>query len=98
MEFKQYFGQPRSKTGTIMITELLDDATERELQNLFEEFGSIQRVKVLRTRNRDTGEWVGNGVAYITFWDKDDALDALDALEFNGLLYNYSRIKVKFSQ
>ena len=116
MEFKQFFGQKRTKTvinnglsennndetkdertepGTVMVSNLLDNVTEKQLQQLFEEFGLIQRVKVVRTKDFATKEWVGNGTAFITFWDKDDAKKAL---KHNGLLWNYTRLIVQRSQ
>ena len=120
MDFHQYFGKKNTGTndgtntteqrptpGTILVTELMDDVTERELQQLFETFGSIRQVKIPRERAgpvskkptetgvREKVEWVGKGIAYITFWDKDDALDALD---YDGLLFQHGRIHVKKSR
>lgn len=85
-------GQDRPKAGAVIVTDLMDYITEKDLQELFREFGDIQRIKVPRDRDKKTGEWLGRGVAYITFWD---AKDARAALELDGTLYEHSRIRVR---
>lgn len=85
--------RPKVNPGAIVVTDLLEDVTERELQTLFERFGSIQRIYVPRkaVKAGGTKEWVGNGTAYITFWD---ANDANSALSLHGTPWKYSCIKV----
>lgn len=95
-EVREMFASEESQTksGTIEVRNLLEDVTEREIRSLFEEHGSIQRIRIPRKKNRDTKEWDGVGVAYVTFWNEKDATAALDE---NGRLWNYCRLEVKRS-
>lgn len=80
---------------TVRVNELLDTVTERELKELFSDFGEVMQVKVPRTHDRTTDEWVGRGFAFITFFDAETAREAL---RYNRLLWNHTRIQVKISQ
>ena len=81
-----------TKTGKIEVRNLLEDVTEKEIRQLFEGYGSIQQIRIPRKKNYGTKEWDGVGVAYVTFWDAEDAKEALGE---NGRLWNHCRLEVK---
>ncbi len=80
---------------TVRVNELLDTVTDRELKELFSDIGEVKQVKVPRTRDWNTDEWVGRGFGFVTFFDEETAREAL---RYNGILWNHTRIQVKMSQ
>ena len=81
-----------TKTGKIEVRNLLEDVTEKEIRQLFEGYGSIQQVRIPRKKNYETKEWDGVGTAYVTFWNEEDAKEALGE---NGRLWDHCRLEVK---
>merc|ERR1719476_1292830 len=58
----------------IYIGNLNIRAEERDLEDIFGEFGEIEDVYI----PRDKSTWLGRGFAFVTFSSKDAALDAAD--------------------
>ena len=96
-EVPDLFGSKRtvSQTGTLIVTDLLEDVSDYQIRSLFEPYGRIQQVKVPRVKDKKTGEWWGRGIAFVTFWKKEDAETALK--EVDGALFHHTRIRVKWS-
>ena len=78
---------------TIKISQLIDGVTVPELKDLFSDFGKgkIKSVKIARTQDPKTNEWVDRGFAFVTFRDEETAKKAL---EYDHLLWNHTRIRV----
>ena len=67
----------------IYVGNLPYTATEADLNDLFAEFGPVERVKIIT--DRDTGQ--SKGFAFVTLGDQtrlNDAVEALNDKDFNG--------------
>lgn len=92
-EIKSLFNEGRkTKSGKILVSDLIDGTTERDLKELFSKYGQVREVKIPKTKNKNN-IWEGKGIAYVTFWNEDDAKEA--AYCCNNTLWNYTRIRVK---
>merc|ERR1711879_373256 len=76
---------------TLYVGRLSNDTDERELFNVFGPYGTITDATV--TLDRDTK--LSKGYAFVTFEDKEDAYDAMDALQ--GVKLDGNRIRIGLS-
>jgi translation initiation factor 3 subunit G len=70
----------REDMPTIRVTSLSSEADEDDLRRLFERFGRIARINVVR--DRDTGE--SKGFAFVAFESKRDAETAAAKMDGHG--------------
>jgi len=70
----------RDDGPSLRVTNLSDDATQTDLQELFRPFGRIARISV--PRDRTTG--MSRGFAFVDFYDRIDAQRAIDKLHGHG--------------
>jgi len=73
------FGQDRDQ-NTIRVTNISEDTTEVDLQDLFQNFGRISRVYL--AKDKDT--MVSRGFAFVSFVHRDEAQIAMDKLQGYG--------------
>lgn len=77
---------------TLKVTNLTRDADRDDLRELFQAFGSIERINVVR--ERDTGE--SRGMAFVCFFHREDAAKALAKLD--GHPYAYQILSVEWAK
>jgi len=66
--------------ASLRITNLSEEAKEGDLQELFGQFGRLQRVYM--SKDPDTG--LGKGFAFVTYYTKEDAQKAINKLNGHG--------------
>jgi len=81
----------RDDSNTLRVTNISEDAQERDLQDLFKKFGQVSRVYL--AKDRDTG--VSRGFAYVSYIRKEDAETAMQML--NGYGYDHLILKVEWA-
>ena len=67
---------PNASKTNIRISNLVEDADEQDLKTLFQHFGHLKRVTVVK--DRKTGE--SRGFAYVDYYEEADALKAMKRL------------------
>jgi len=85
----QSMNQPKDN---LIINYLPPEMTENDLQTIFEQFGTITQVKIVR--NRETKKSVGYG--FVKFESESDAENAMRHL--NGYRIGKKQIKVSFAR
>lgn len=78
-------GDGKGKSGgdqeaSLRITNLSEDAKEGDLQDLFGQFGRLQRVFL----SKDMATGLSKGFAFITYYSRDDAQKAMNKLNGHG--------------
>jgi translation initiation factor 3 subunit G len=66
--------------NTIRVTNISENTTEADLQDLFQPFGRISRVYLAK----DKETMVSRGFAFVSFVHKDDAAKAMEKLQGFG--------------
>jgi translation initiation factor 3 subunit G len=87
--------KPQARTddlNTIRVTNLSENTTEADLQELFQRFGRISRVYLAKHKETLTSR----GFAFVTFVNKDDAAKAMDALQ--GFGYDHLILKLEWAK
>ncbi|KAJ3340027.1 translation initiation factor eIF3 subunit g [Gonapodya sp. JEL0774] len=84
--------RPRDEWPTIRVSNLTEDATDDDMNDLFRRFGRLQRVFV--SKDRDTG--LCKGFAFISFYSMEDAQKAIEKV--NGYGYDNLILKVDFAE
>lgn len=87
--------KPQARTddlNTIRVTNLSENTTEADLQELFQRFGRISRVYL--AKHKET--LMSRGFAFVTFVNKDDAARAMDALQ--GFGYDHLILKLEWAK
>lgn len=67
---------------TIYVGNLSFNTTESEVRTLFEEFGTVQEVKMIT--DRGTGRFRGFGFVEMDDKEADAAISKLDGMDFSG--------------
>lgn len=78
--------------STVRVSNLSEDTTENDLQDLFRYFGSVNRTYLARdkiTRN-------SKGFAFVSFANRDDAQRAIEQL--NGYGYDNLILHVEWAR
>ena len=77
---------------TIRVTNLPEEATENDLNELFKSFGRVTRVYLAKDKNTQQSR----GFAFVNFQNKEDAQRAI--LGVNGYGYHHLILKVEWSK
>jgi len=82
----------RDDLNTIRVTNISENTTESDLQELFQRFGRISRVYLAK----DKETLISRGFAFVSFVNKDDAAKAMDALQGYG--YDHLILKLEWAR
>lgn len=78
--------------ATLRVTNLSEEATEADLQELFRPFGSLQRVFLAKDKITNQSK----GFAFVSYVKRDDAARAIKALQ--GFGYDHLILNVEWSK
>lgn len=87
--------QPERRTddlNTIRVTNISENTTEADLQDLFKPFGRISRVYL--AKDKETLQ--SRGFAFVSFVNKDDAAKAMEKLQ--GFGYDHLILKLEWAR
>jgi translation initiation factor 3 subunit G len=73
-------GLEQQEDASLRITNLSDDVKEGDLQELFGQFGRLQRVYL----SKDPNTGLSKGFAFVTYYTKQDAQKAINKLHGHG--------------
>jgi translation initiation factor 3 subunit G len=79
------------ETSTIRVTNLSEDTTDEDLENLFRPYGYISRIFLAKTPQGRS-----KGFAFINFRNRDDAARALERL--NGTGFNHLILSIEWAK
>lgn len=82
----------RDDSNTVRVTNLSENTREDDLRDLFKAFGAIKRCYL--ATDRVTGQ--ARGFAFISFLNKQDAQNAIDAL--NGYGYDHLILSCEWAE
>ena len=77
---------------TVRVSNLPEEATENDLQELFKPFGKVLRTYLAKDKTKQ----VSRGFAFVTFANKDDAQRAIWGVNDYG--YNHLILKVEWAK
>jgi len=86
------FSDRDGEQNTLRVTNISEDTTERDLQELFRPFGQIARIYLAKDRETQ----MSRGFAYVSYIRKDDAEKAMNKL--NGFGYDHLILKVEWAK
>ncbi|RNA38149.1 eukaryotic translation initiation factor 3 subunit G [Brachionus plicatilis] len=87
------FGKTLNKDDfSVRVSNLPEEATETDLQELFKPFGKVTRVFLAKDKTKQ----VSRGFAFVTFSNKDEAQRAIWGVNDYG--YNHLILKVEWSK
>jgi translation initiation factor 3 subunit G len=78
--------------NTIRVTNISENTTEADLQDLFQPFGRISRVYLAK----DKETMISRGFAFVSFVHKEDAAKAMDKLQ--GFGYDHLILKLEWAR
>ena len=78
--------------NTIRVTNLSENTTEADLQDLFQRFGRISRVYL--AKDKETLQ--SRGFAFVSFVSKEDAAKAMEELQ--GFCYDHLILKLEWAR
>jgi len=78
--------------NTIRVTNISEDTTEADLQDLFQPFGRISRVYL--AKDKETMQ--SRGFAFVSFIHREDAAKAMDKLQGHG--YDHLILKLEWAR
>jgi len=78
--------------NTIRVTNISEDTTEADLQDLFQPFGRISRVYL--AKDKETMQ--SRGFAFVSFVHREDAARAMDKLQGHG--YDHLILKLEWAR
>merc|ERR1712157_161870 len=84
--------QDNRDQNTIRVTNISEDTTEADLQELFGRFGRISRVYV--AKDKETMQ--SRGFAFVSFTDRKEAAKAMDKLQGYG--YDHLILKLEWAR
>jgi len=85
-------GGDQSQEASLRVTNLSEDVREGDLQDLFAQFGALQRVYLAK----DPMTHLSRGFAFVTYYSKQHAQKAIDKL--NGHGYDNLILSVSFAK
>merc|ERR1712039_810543 len=85
-------GKDYSQEASLRVTNLSEDCREGDLQDLFGQFGALQRVYLAK----DMDTYQSKGFAFITYYTRKDAQRAIDRLHGHG--YDNLILSVQFAK
>lgn len=77
---------------TVRVSNLPEEASEADIQDLFKAFGKVMRVFLAKDKNKQ----ISRGFAFVTFANKDDAQRAIWGVNDYG--YNHLILKVEWAK
>jgi translation initiation factor 3 subunit G len=80
------------ETSTVRVTNLSEETSEQDLATLFRPFGPISRIFL--AKDKITGD--SKGFAFINFFNREDAEEAMNAL--NGTGFDYLILNIEWAQ
>ena len=86
------FGQQDRDQNTIRVTNISEDTTEADLQDLFQPFGRISCVYLAK----DKETMISRCFAFVSFVHREDAAKAMDKLQ--GFGYNHLILKLELAR
>lgn len=87
------FGKSMNKDDfTVRVSNLPEEATETDLQELFKPFGRVSRVFLAKDKTKQ----ISRGFAFVTFSNKDEAQRAIWGVNDYG--YNHLILKVEWAK
>jgi len=84
--------QDNKDQNTIRVTNISEDTTEADLQDLFQPFGRISRVYLAK----DKETMMSRGFAFVSFVHREDAAKAMDKLQGYG--YDHLILKLEWAR
>mmetsp|Transcript_56434 Transcript_56434/g.145300 ORF Transcript_56434/g.145300 Transcript_56434/m.145300 type:complete len:311 (-) Transcript_56434:586-1518(-) len=84
--------QQQQQEASLRVTNLSDDVREGDLQDLFAQFGRLQRVYLAK----DMVTFQSRGFAFVTYYTREDAQKAINKL--NGHGYDNLILQVQFAK
>ena len=87
-----YKVERREELNTIRVTNLSENTTESDLQELFQRYGRISRVYL--AKDKETLQ--SRGFAFVSFVSKDDAARAMEELQ--GFGYDHLVLKLEWAR
>ncbi|KAL3805028.1 hypothetical protein HJC23_003256 [Cyclotella cryptica] len=90
-EGKSSFNENRDQ-NTIRVTNISEDTTEADLQELFEPFGRISRVYLAKDKETLTSR----GFAFVSFVHREEAARAMEKLQGHG--YDHLILKLEWAR
>merc|ERR1712226_998328 len=85
-------GMDQNQEASLRVTNLSEDCREGDLQDLFGQFGRLQRVYLAK----DQETYQSRGFAFITYYTKEDAQRAINKLHGHG--YDNLILSVQFAK
>jgi translation initiation factor 3 subunit G len=85
-------GDSNRDQNTIRVTNISEDTTEADLQELFCPFGRISRVYLAK----DKETMISRGFAFVSFVHREDAARAMDKLQGHG--YDHLILKLEWAR
>jgi translation initiation factor 3 subunit G len=85
-------GNDNRDQNTIRVTNISEDTTEADLQELFQPFGRISRVYL--AKDKETMQ--SRGFAFVSFVHREDAAKAMDKLQGHG--YDHLILKLEWAR
>jgi len=85
-------GSDNREQNTIRVTNISEDTTEKDLQDLFQPFGRITRVYL--AKDKETMQ--SRGFAFVSFVHREDASRAMDKLQGYG--YDHLILKLEWAR
>lgn len=85
-------GSDNREQNTIRVTNISEDTTEKDLQDLFQAFGRITRVYL--AKDKETMQ--SRGFAFVSFVHREDASRAMDKLQGYG--YDHLILKLEWAR
>lgn len=82
----------RDDTATVRVTNLSEETKEQDLRDLFGHFGPIHRVYLAKDKTMQRSK----GFAFINYYKRSDAKNAIDALDGHG--YDHLILKVEWAK
>ena len=82
----------KSDEFTVRVSNLPEEATDADLQELFKPFGRVSRVFLAKDKTKN----VSRGFAFVTFMNKDDAQRAIWGVNDYG--YHHLILKVEWAK
>jgi len=85
-------GNDNRDQNTLRVTNISEDTTEADLQDLFQPFGRISRVYL--AKDKETMQ--SRGFAFVSFVHREDAAKAMDKLQGHG--YDHLILKLEWAR
>lgn len=86
------FREREEETNTLRVTNISEDTSERDLQELFRPFGSVARIYLAKDRETQ----MSRGFAYVSYHNRQDAERAMEKL--HGFGYDHLILSIEWAK